>query len=562
MWPRIRETRRSGKRLTETTELASHRRRAFQPLPETLEDRRLMTASLQSISPVAVPSQQGAVVSLNGGGTSDPQTFTVTSSNPDITASVTHGEFWTINVSYTDPSNAANDFSGSLTFQLFQDLTPNTVNEIESIINSGFYNGKTFHRILTSFSGPSDGLVQGGAVNPNGTGTSGLPGTPFANEPVQSLAFSGGDLLALANNGLPNSDDTQFFVTTAAEHSLDYNYTVFGDLVAGQATLAKMLAVPTTTNAGLGGEKSLPVNPVTITSTSLSTTNPNGAVLVDASQARPGETAVVTVTATDSVDHTTTNQSFNVTVGNYAGPADPPFNLQPIANPTAALVPENVPTPVTLAGQSGYPDAAHAGALTYTLDSSPQHGTISQFNPSTGTFVYSPNPGFLGTDALQYKVTSQGPNTAPATLTSNSGQVALLVSTPPPPVTLTKVQDVRNKKGKVTEIVATFSGPVNADEAQIPQVYNVAEPNKRGSYTAKNSPVITLKSAVYDATTNTVTLTPKKPFALSAKVQFVVYGTGAAALLDPFGRPIDGDHNGTPGGNGVAYLSRRGATVQ
>jgi cyclophilin family peptidyl-prolyl cis-trans isomerase len=561
MWNRNHEARRSVKRFTEPTGSVSLRRRAFQPTSETLEVRWLMTASLSSINPVSVPSLQGLVVPLDGSGTSDAQTFTAVSSNPDIKASVTQGEFWTLNVSYTDPSNPANNFSGPLTFQLFQSLTPNTVNEIESIINSGFYNGKTFHRIVTSFSGAADGLVQGGAVNADGTGTSGLPGTPFGNEPVQSLAFSGGGLLALANNGLPNSDDSQFFVTTAAEHSLDYGYTVFGELVAGQSMLAKMLTVPTTTNPGLGGEQSLPINPVKITSSSLSTTNPNGAVLLDASQAKPGETATITVTATDTVDHTTQSQAFLATVGSYAGINDPPINFTPIANPTAPLVLENTPTTVKLAGQSGYPDASRPSTLTYALTSSPAHGSVSQFNPVTGTFVYTPNPGFLGTDTFQYQVTAQGPNATPATLTSNPGQVSVSVNVPPPPVTLTNVRDVRNKRGLVTEVVATFSGPVNASEAQIPQIYRLAGPNKRGSYTAKNSPVIRLKSAAYDPTTSTVTLIPNKPFALSTKVQFTVLGSGAASLLDPYGRMIDGDHDGTPGGDGVAYLTRRTVTV-
>src|SRR5262249_58940509 len=93
---------------------------------ETLEDRQFLTASLQPISNLTVPAQQGYTLPLNGSATTDAQTFTVTSSNPDIVASVPPGPFWTINVQYTDASNPANNFSGPLTFQLFQNLTPNT----------------------------------------------------------------------------------------------------------------------------------------------------------------------------------------------------------------------------------------------------------------------------------------------------------------------------------------------------------------------------------------------------------------------------------------------------
>ena len=74
--------------------------------------------SLASISNQTVPSQQGLTLPLDGTGTTDPQTFTVTSSNPDIGAAIADGQFWTLNVTYTDPTNSANDFSGPLTFQL------------------------------------------------------------------------------------------------------------------------------------------------------------------------------------------------------------------------------------------------------------------------------------------------------------------------------------------------------------------------------------------------------------------------------------------------------------
>ena len=51
---------------------------------------------------------------------------------------------------------------------------------------------------------------------------------------------------------------------------------------------------------------------------------------------------------------------------------------------------------VQLNGQSGYPDTTTPSTLTYALLGQPSHGTISNFNASTGTFTYTPNPGFLG----------------------------------------------------------------------------------------------------------------------------------------------------------------------
>ncbi len=126
----------------------------------------------------------------------------------------------------------------------------------------------------------------------------------------------------------------------------------------------------------------------------------------------------------------------------------------------------------------------------------------------------------------------------------------------PTPVVLKKVVDVTNNKHQVTEVLVTFSGPVNSTEADQTGTYRLAQPGKGGSYTAKNAKVITLKSAVYTGVKVTVALTPVKPFALKKPVQLLVYGTGATELKDSYGGPIDG------GKNAIAILSAGGATIE
>src|SRR6516164_7489685 len=86
------------------TRARARQRLARRPHPEVLEDRRLLTASLQPISNVTVPAQQGYTLPLDGSGTTDAQNFTVTrtSGSPDLTASIAQGPFWTINTKYTD----------------------------------------------------------------------------------------------------------------------------------------------------------------------------------------------------------------------------------------------------------------------------------------------------------------------------------------------------------------------------------------------------------------------------------------------------------------------------
>ncbi len=115
------------------------------------------------------------------------------------------------------------------------------------------------------------------------------------------------------------------------------------------------------------------------------------------------------------------------------------------------------------------------------------------------------------------------------------------LSTPPfSPVTLTQVQPVFNKKHLVSEILVTFSGAVNAPEAQETGIYRLVTPGKHGSFTAKNAGSIKLRSAVYDAASDTVTLTPKKAFSLSKPVEVTIK---SAACPGPFSATLIGLHS-------------------
>jgi hypothetical protein len=118
-----------------------------------------------------------------------------------------------------------------------------------------------------------------------------------------------------------------------------------------------------------------------------------------------------------------------------------------------------------------------------------------------------------------------------------------------------------NKKHQVTEIIITFSGAVNAAEADNPDIYRLILPGKKGSHTARNAKSIALQSALYDAGSDSVTLIPTKPFAIKKPVQLQIDGLPPADLQDSSGRYIDGAGDGTAGSNGIAILSRGGVSV-
>ena len=120
-------------------------------------------------------------------------------------------------------SDTADGINGSMTFQLFQDLTPNTVEQIMNLVNDGFYNNLTFHRVISGF------MIQGG--DPNGDGTGG-PGYNFDDEFNAALQFTSPGMLAMANSG-PDTNGSQFFVTVEPYRAGDFRYTIFGLLTSG-----------------------------------------------------------------------------------------------------------------------------------------------------------------------------------------------------------------------------------------------------------------------------------------------------------------------------------------
>jgi cyclophilin family peptidyl-prolyl cis-trans isomerase len=263
----------------------------------------LLAASLAPIADLLVPSGSGYQLPLDGGD-GRPQTFTVSSSNPRIGAAVTQGQFLIIGVSHEAANENDLTFSDTLTFQLFEDLTPIAASRIEELVNQGFYlqptsgatpvfPSKNWHRIAGNFPGPDDFIVQGGSVNGQGSGEVNQAGFPFPDEFLPQLAFTGQYQLAMANAG-PNTNSSQFFVTTGSPRFLDNRHTIFGQLVDGEETVQRMIDV------ARNGET--PINPILFTSTTLSPTNPDGVIHIDTTQAQPGDSATLTVTATDPAD--------------------------------------------------------------------------------------------------------------------------------------------------------------------------------------------------------------------------------------------------------------------
>ena len=113
---------------------------------------------------------------------------------------------------------------GTIEIQLYPQHAPKTVNNFVFLAKEGFYDGLTFHRVISDF------MIQGG--DPTGTGTSG-PGYKFSDETYNNPLKHETGSLSMANAG-PNTNGSQFFITHAPQPHLNGHHTVFGKVIKGQ----------------------------------------------------------------------------------------------------------------------------------------------------------------------------------------------------------------------------------------------------------------------------------------------------------------------------------------
>src|SRR3984893_16159972 len=123
---------------------------------------------------------------------------------------------------------------GAIVLDFFDKDAPKTVENFRRLAADGFYDGISFHRVITDF------MIQGGC--PQGTGTGG-PGYTVEDEINQRKIVRG--TLAMANAG-PNTNGSQFFIVTAeATPWLDGKHTAFGQVVEGVDVVDKRVGMAT-----------------------------------------------------------------------------------------------------------------------------------------------------------------------------------------------------------------------------------------------------------------------------------------------------------------------------
>ena len=158
---------------------------------------------------------------------------------------------------------------GSFALELYADKAPKTVANFIQYVNSGFYNGTIFHRVIDGF------MIQGGGFEPGMREKT--TRAPIENE--AGLALKAGlknelGTVAMARTPNPHSATAQFFINVKDNGFLDYRepsprgfgYAVFGRVVEGMDTVLRISKAPTAT---VEQHQNVPQRPITIESVTL-----------------------------------------------------------------------------------------------------------------------------------------------------------------------------------------------------------------------------------------------------------------------------------------------------
>ncbi|QDV67387.1 Putative peptidyl-prolyl cis-trans isomerase [Rosistilla carotiformis] len=307
-----------------------------------------------------------------------PLTVTVTSSDPSLLeASVISGN-------RSLRLKIAN--YGDMVFELYEQRAERPTARIIELTEDGFYDGITFHRILDDF------VLQAG--DPTATGAGGSDLGDFDDQFHEDLQHNATGILSYAKTS-DDTNDSQFFITEGDSRHLDFNHSIFGQLVEGEAVRDAISEVPTDSTGRLTTAFANAFGQITIEEASIFTDNENSVIMLKPTGSGTGPVNV-TITVTDS-DGNQTSQviTVNVTADNQLNSNGKPFlgDLSDVA---------------TTAGQAATIQLSstdvEGDAVTYAAFKVGSVGYTTSVNQSTGEVTVTPPAGFVGTFEVQVGV--------------------------------------------------------------------------------------------------------------------------------------------------------------
>jgi cyclophilin family peptidyl-prolyl cis-trans isomerase len=275
---------------------------------ESLDDRVVPALTFHPLSDYTMPGGKDLLVPLTAIDSDGYSvSFSALSDNSNLTASVL-GSGPSLRLTVSGVDGQSNPFTGDIVLRLFPDIAPLAVNRITSLANSGWYNGKLFHRVINGF------MAQGGSADGMGSGDSGLG--RYRDEFHARTTFVSPGLVALANAG-DDGNDSQFFITdidvplAQMPQHLNFNHSIVGLLVSGFDIFNQIMSTNVVAqNPPTNNELSRPIPNITIVNAEVFTDDQNGVLRISGPADFVG-TAQITVTATS--DGGEVQQTFTVT---------------------------------------------------------------------------------------------------------------------------------------------------------------------------------------------------------------------------------------------------------
>jgi large repetitive protein len=307
----------------------------------------------------------------NGG----PLTITVSSSNPSVIAAemVTNNKSWKLTV---------NGY-GEMVYRLFPDEAARPVGRIESLTNSGFYNQTAsskiiFHRVIDNF------VLQAG--DPTGTGSGGSTLGNFDDQFDVDLQHNRTGMLSYAKSS-DDTNDSQFFITEGPQRHLDFNHSIFGQIIEGDAVREGISRTKVTSDR--------PDTEISIKSAEIFNDTENGLIRLKA-LASTG-TSTITVTVTDSTG-LTFSRTFTATAAADTANGAPFLNdiVVPAIAPGQTV---NIQLSSQDAeAQSVVYEATRRGSVDYQFNVNASTGVLSVTAPTNFTGAFEITAGVRATD--------------------------------------------------------------------------------------------------------------------------------------------------------------------
>ena len=155
----------------------------------------------------------------------------------------------------SDSKEAVKQSGNTIVLTLHKDQAPITCENFEKLVNEGFYNGLTFHRVVDNF------MAQGG--DPEGTGMGGSKDTikgEFKNNGVNNELSHQRGVVSMARSQDPDSASSQFFICYGDCSFLDGDYAAFANVTEGMELVDDFTKVKRSANSM--GEMAIPETPI------------------------------------------------------------------------------------------------------------------------------------------------------------------------------------------------------------------------------------------------------------------------------------------------------------